>query len=105
MSGLLGGGSSSSSSSSTNVSVTVNPQISNTIVNDDARLQSLVDKLAEGNADQRAIIMATAEAQVEVAKAQAAQAAANTEKVTDTIKNAVMTAVIGFAVTQMLRRG
>ena len=104
MGGILGGGSKTTTTVSNNTTVNVAADITNTIVNDDSRLQALVDKLAEGNEDQRAVIMATAQAQVEVAKAQAAQAEANTEKITDTIKSALITAVIGYAVTQMLRR-
>ena len=45
MSGLLGG-SKTTVTQGTEVNVTVNPEITNTIINDDSRLQALVDTLA-----------------------------------------------------------
>lgn len=104
--GLLGGGggSSSSASASTNVSVTVNPEIKNTIINDDSRLQSMVDAIVGGNEDARAVALASAQATVEVAKAQVAQSEANTEKIAAVVQNAAITAAVGFVVLQMLKR-
>ncbi|WP_341894309.1 hypothetical protein [Ferrovibrio terrae] len=100
-----GGGGGQTTTVSNSTTVTVNPEITNTIINDDSRLQALVDTLAAGNADQRQALTMQAEAAVELARAQAAVAEKNAGTISDTIKSAVLTAVIGFAVTQMLRRG
>lgn len=106
MGGIFGGGGGSSSSTtvSSNVSVTVNPEIKNTIINDDSRLQAMVDAIVGGNEDARTVAMASAQATVEVAKAQAAQSEANTEKIAAVVQNAAITAVVGFVVLQLIKR-
>lgn len=96
-----GGGSSSSATNTTNVSVEVNPEITNQIVVDDSRLQAMIDKLAQGNE----IAAASVQAQADATKAAAAVSASNADKLAETIKAAVVTAVVGIAVTNLLRRG
>ncbi len=95
-----GGGSSSSATNTTNVEVTVNPEITNTVVVDDSRLQKMIDKLAEGNE----IAAASVQSQADATKAAALVSASNADKLAETIKAAVITAVVGLAVTRMLGR-
>lgn len=97
--GVFGG--SSSSNQSTNVSVTVNPEITNTIINDDSRLQALVDAVVGGNAEARVVALASAQANVEIAKAQLAQSDSQVEEIGKMIQSAVITAVVGFLVVKV----
>jgi uncharacterized protein YaiL (DUF2058 family) len=83
-----------------NVDVTVAAQIENTIINDDSRLQAMVDKLAEGNTIDRSVALATAQSQVEIAKAEASQ----TDKLIEMVKAAIITAAVGFAFNQLAKR-
>lgn len=99
-----GGGSSSSATNVTNVSVEVNPDIENNVIVDDSRLQAMVDAIVEGNEDQREAALVVAKTQVEIAKAQAAQSSQSQDKWIEVVKNAVITAVVGFLITQALKK-
>lgn len=99
-----GGGSTSSATNTTNVQVDVSPNITNEINIDDSRLQAMVDAIVEGNEDQREAALVVAKTQVEIAKAQAAQSAQSQDKWIEVVKNAVITAVIGYLITQALKK-
>lgn len=95
-----GGGSSSSASNTTNVSVEVNPEITNQVIVDDSRLQAMVDTIAKGNELAAAVALTNAQAQAKAADI----SQSNADKLAETIKTAAVTAVVGFAISALLKR-
>lgn len=74
---FLGGGGSTTTTVQNSSTITVNPEITNTIINDDSRLQGLVDAIVK-NGDQQIAITAV-QAQATLAAAQAQSKSADTE--------------------------
>lgn len=99
--GLFGGGSTTTTVSN-NAQITVSPNIQNTIINDDSRLQGLVDAIVQNGNQQIQVTALQAEATLEAAQAQQKTAEATSSALTAGLTRA---AIIGAVATLAVNFG